>query len=374
MVRALSGPFLAVIDLIGLRPRSGTQRAATAWLNWRAAVLPAAAALVFLSLLSAANPLIATLVNGLSIGGFFDFYPGLSLLAALMFYLALRPLALTDPIPRMPDLDVDGAAPAWHSVYFAPGPVIATLVLLNGIFALQNGLDLHYLWSGAALPPGFTHAEYVHRGADALILAALAAGALTIAALWPGSRSEASAPVRGLVYLWIGQTLLLVVSSVARTLAYVDAYGMTEMRLTGLIWMGLVALGLGLIGFRILTSRSNLWLLNANLAAAFALIFALGFFDNRAAVAEFNVSRALDPVHAGEYFDLAYLDGLGVSALPALRRHAGALAPRSDGREISRQGEVAAVIASLERRRAMQQAHWRRWTLRAALIGGGEGP
>ncbi len=42
--------------------------------------------------------------------------------------------------------------------------ITLSLVLFNALFAVQNGLDIAFLWSGAGLPQGVTLAEYAHRG------------------------------------------------------------------------------------------------------------------------------------------------------------------------------------------------------------------
>src|SRR5665213_1578045 len=53
--------------------------------------------------------------------------------------------------------------------------MVRSLVLFNALFALQTVLDLTYLWGGANLPDGMSHAEYAHRGAYPLIVTALLA-------------------------------------------------------------------------------------------------------------------------------------------------------------------------------------------------------
>ena len=50
---------------------------------------------------------------------------------------------------------------------------------------------------------------------------------------------------------------------------------MTLWRLSGLIWMGLVAAGLIFIVARVITRRSNPWLINVNLGTAFAVLLML---------------------------------------------------------------------------------------------------
>ena len=65
--------------------------------------------------------------------------------------------------------------------------MIVSLVAFNLIFALQNGLDLAFLWSGAPLPGDLTLAGYAHRGAYPLIATALLAGLFVLVTLRPGS-------------------------------------------------------------------------------------------------------------------------------------------------------------------------------------------
>ena len=64
---------------------------------------------------------------------------------------------------------------------------LALSPLFQAVFALQNGLDLAFLWSGAPLPDGMTLAEYAHRGAYPLIATALLAGLFVLVTLRPGA-------------------------------------------------------------------------------------------------------------------------------------------------------------------------------------------
>ena len=120
------------------------------------------------------------------------------------------------------------------------------------------------------------------------------------------------------------QNVILVASSAVRTLSYIDAYGMTLWRLSGLIWMGLVAAGLIWIALRLVTKRGHLWLVNANLATTFLALMACGFTDFKSIVADWNVDKALASVtvHSQSQVlsvDGSYLVSMGPSALPALR-------------------------------------------------------
>ena len=132
-----------------------------------------------------------------------------------------------------------------------------SLILFNALFALQSGLDLVYLWGGATLPDGMSHAEYAHRGAYPLIVTALLAAGFVLIAMRPGGPAEQSRLIRPLVLAWIGQNVLLVISSIFRLDLYVAAFSLTYLRLAAFIWMGLVAAGLLLILIQIMLRKPD---------------------------------------------------------------------------------------------------------------------
>ena len=239
--------------------------------------------------------------------------------------------------------------------------VTASLLAFNAVFALQNGLDLAFLWSGAPLPEGMTLAEYAHRGAYPLIVTALLAGLFVLVALRPGSKTAASRSVRLLVTLWIGQNLLLVASTMLRTFDYIHAYSLTRLRIAALLWMALVALGLVLICYRLLRGRSGAWLINANLLAALLVLGACSFVDLGRMAAAWNVRHAREVGGAGAPIDLCYLRQLGPSALlPLLELETRPLPPRLRPR-------VRWVRAQVMAETRLGQADWHGWTARNAL-------
>ncbi|NIP84168.1 MAG: DUF4173 domain-containing protein, partial [Planctomycetales bacterium] len=74
----------------------------------------------------------------------------------------LRTGACAWPVGWRADLPAPGEVSTGGLV--SPTSVRNALILFNGLFAVQTGLDATYLWSGAALPEGMTYAEYAHRG------------------------------------------------------------------------------------------------------------------------------------------------------------------------------------------------------------------
>ncbi|WP_162197172.1 DUF4153 domain-containing protein [Loktanella sp. S4079] len=134
--------------------------------------------------------------------------------------------------------------------------VTRALVLFNVMFAVQSVLDLSYLWGGVRLPDGVSYAQYAHQGAYPLVVVALLAGGFALLVQpWLNGRRI----LKSLMYIWVGQTVLLVLSSILRLDLYVEVYGLTRLRFAAFIWMTLVALGLLLIVMQIVTRQSRSW-------------------------------------------------------------------------------------------------------------------
>ena len=150
------------------------------------------------------------------------------------------------------------------------------------------------------------------------MVTALLAALFVLVTLRPGSATASSRMVRRLVTAWIAQNLVLVFSAALRTWDYVEAYSLTVLRLSALLWMALVAAGLALVWWRMLAGKSASWLINANLASAGLLLTGVCFVDLAAVSATWNVRHAKEIDGDGAGLDLCYLDALRGSAVPAL--------------------------------------------------------
>jgi hypothetical protein len=201
---------------------------------------------------------------------------------------------------------------------FSRESILYSLIIFNLLFSAQTVMDLIYLWGGRALPDGMSYAEYAHRGAYPLIATALLAGAFLVIALRPGSATEGMRSIRYLVYCWIGQNVFLVISSIWRTVLYIEEYSLTYLRLAALIWMGLVALGLVLLVLRIVWTRSNNWLINLNGITLLTVLMICAFINLGSVIAQFNVEHCKEVNGKGPVLDLKYLREIGPASLPAL--------------------------------------------------------
>lgn len=296
---AAFGPALDVLRLSRLKRRKGLSGLALAG----RLAMPVVGGGIFLALFSAANPLISETLRALAV-------PALSVesVARAAFWLFVLTAVATTLRPRwrrcrieLPERKRGPSAPALTA------SITGSLVVFNAVFALQNGLDVVFLWSGAPLPGEMTLADYAHRGAYPLIATALLAGMFVLVALQPGSDTARRPLVRRLVVLWIAQNLLLVASSMLRTTDYIEAYALTRLRIAALVWMALVAVGLGLICWRMLRDKSAHWLIDTNVAATLGVLAVMSAVDLGALAAAWNVRHAREAGGRGGDLDLGYL-------------------------------------------------------------------
>lgn len=281
-------------------------------------VMPVLCGLVFIGLFAEANPIFADLL------GYLDPFAWLTEdgVVRLIFWgfasVILWPFMR--PARAMKVQAVSLRAPGPESEVFGEAAILRALLIFNALFALQTALDFMYLTGGAALPDGMTYAAYAHRGAYPLVATAMLAAGFVLAALRDGSASAANPLIRRLVYLWIAQNVALTATAAFRNMLYVEAYGLTELRLAAFVWMGLVALGLTLIIARIAWRKSGAWLVGRNTLSLGATLVTAVTLNTSAFIADYNVSKWLGDPDRITAIDTTYLMRLGPPAIPAVDR------------------------------------------------------
>ncbi len=279
----------------GIEPGGGSR----VWL--RSWAFPAGGALVLITLLADANPILSEwIARALNFDLDFE-----AMLERALFWLGMGlliwPLLTADPAALPQATTTPGFGRGISLPGLNPQSVANALVVFNLVMAVQTLMDLGYLWAGADLPEGMSHAEYAHRGAYPLLATALLAGGFALAARpWLEER-RALLP---LMVLWLGQNVLLCLSAVYRLKLYVDAFGLTYLRIHAAIWMALVAVGLALIGWQIWRRRSNGWLMARTAGLGISVLYLCSFVNFAALIATQNLARA-------DYDDLSYICGLG---------------------------------------------------------------
>jgi hypothetical protein len=326
--------------------------------------LPFALGAIFVWLFVQANPIFEDLIPAFDLRAFLASLSPLRILlwifvvGATWSFVVIRTPALTAQLNP-----VDPIGPALNqsnSILLGEAAILRSLCVFNIIFAFQTASDLSYLWGGMALPRGMTLATYAHRGAFPLIVTTLLAGAFVLATMRSGGAAERSGLLRALVFVWIGQNILLVLSSIMRLELYVATYSLTLWRVAAFIWMGLVAGGLVLVVFRILMRWSNAWLIGATLAMLLVTLYGCCFVNFSRLIATYNVTHARQLNTGCRDLDAAYLGGLGAEIIPVI-----------DAIEKTQPGGHLCTIHFLHQRRSTlanehnsRMADWRAWTFR----------
>nr|WP_312846087.1 DUF4173 domain-containing protein [Streptomyces sp. WAC05374] len=220
------------------------------------------------------------------------------------------------------------AAPLrWDGVKVRPGRPRARLewalplIVLNLLFAAFNAVQLTVLFGGyekVLNQTGLTYAEYARQGFWQLLWATLLTLAVIGLALrWaPRDGARDRTLVRSVLGTLCLLTLVVVASALRRMDLYVDAYGLTRLRVSVAameLWLGLVLvliMAAGIVGAR------RLHLPRAVAVSAAAGVLAFGLVSPDGLVAERNVQRY---ERTGK-IDIGYLDGLSADAVPALDR------------------------------------------------------
>jgi hypothetical protein len=194
------------------------------------------------------------------------------------------------------------------------GVVLGSLVALFSAFVL---VQVRYLFGGESLVQetiGLTYAQYARRGFFELVAAAALLLPVLLALDWARRRDRIS----GLVFRLLAGALVLLlfvvmVSALQRMHVYMDAFGLTELRLY--VVTILFALGAVFVWFlwTVLRERREEFALGAGAVAIVALL-ALNIISPDAWIADTNTTRLSE----GRSFDAYHASQLGPEAAPIL--------------------------------------------------------
>jgi hypothetical protein len=347
-------PVMDCLRVFKLNMRRHKPRPQT--LTWHIWIVPIGCTLVFFLLFAAANPLIGDTLRQIdpsSLGemissGRIAFWLMMGAFVWPFLHLRAARKRVTTPV---------SIQPALPPVFFSAPAILYSLIPFNALFAIENLLDLGYLWFGMALPHGMTFSEYAHQGAYPLIITAILAAAFVLVAMRPNGEGQHSRPIRLLVVAWTLQNLMLVFSALRRLDLYVESYSLTYLRVAAFIWMALVAFGLATILIRILRQSTSSWLVSTNAVALGVTLYLSCFVDISAMIARYNINHCREVTGQGASLDLPYFEDLGPSVIPVLDEEIPLVADTT-----------LAVHLQSERRRLALHAderdhNWRAWTL-----------
>ena len=336
-------------------------------------LLPVALGCLFLGLFAHANPVISLALSAVkkAILDMLKWLPSLDFIGHLVFWITIGAVVWTMLRHRARDPETEAPAPpqeclCWCDRLLQPDVIRNALVIFNVLFAVQTTLDFWYLLGGGTLPQGVTYAEYAQRGAYPLVATALLAAGFVLVTFRDGSVSAETRTARWLVYGWLAQNVLLVVSAGWRLWMYVSVYSLSRLRLAAGLWMVLVACGLILIIVRIWGRRSNGWLVRCNLLSLAAALMIHSCGMPNMLIADFNVRHCREMGCADACpVDIKYLTSLGYDALPALIR----LEYRVEGNRLLSDNVHSAIVKA---KRSLDTASrdWRGATLKRRYVTG----
>ncbi|MEI7979253.1 MAG: DUF4173 domain-containing protein [Bacteroidota bacterium] len=192
---------------------------------------------------------------------------------------------------------------------------VLMLSLLNGLLLLVNVLDLQFMFGGELLPANISYSEYVHQGIFSLILSIIIAIGII---LWyfRGTQNFAQQKtLKVLAYVWIAQNLLMLLSAAYKNNLYINEFSLTYKRIGVYVFLIATAAGLLFTLIKLLTKRSNFYLVKANSLAWYVILVMAVPIGWDKMITEFNIYQAQSK---GKEPDVAYLWSLSYQAYPAL--------------------------------------------------------
>jgi hypothetical protein len=271
---------------------------------------------LFTLILANADPVLATLRDGLA-----EALARLEFVPRLMFFGGLFTLVLGGG--GIVVLRASGPRPG--VVETAPAPRLADterLVVLGAVgalFAVFLLLQLSYLFGNApsVAGSGVTFSEYARRGFAELSTVATLGTILVVTLEHWAARGPRERWARFLAVAVVVEVEILLISALRRLWLYESAYGFTTLRLYAHVYMVGVALFLALLGWGLTRGLTSGWLARRAAGIAVVAMILPIYWNHEAWIVRQNVGRFLRT----EQLDTSYLVwGLSPNAVPALLR------------------------------------------------------
>ncbi len=187
------------------------------------------------------------------------------------------------------------------------GMILGTLCALFGVFV---AIQFKYLFLGSPTGVGITYSEYARRGFFELVLiSALTLGVIVLFHTLLEQERRTRRLFSLLSALLVALVFIVMASAVKRMLMYVDAYGLTGLRIyptAFMLWLALVFVWLALT---VLREKRQYFAFGA-LVAGFVVILGLNVANPDALIARVNTSRPK--------VDADFLNTLSADAVPTL--------------------------------------------------------
>ncbi len=198
--------------------------------------------------------------------------------------------------------------------------VIVVLGSVCALLALFVGFQFAFLFRGEAQIdlPGVTYAEYARSGFFQLLwVSVLVVGLIWLALGKIGASPPGRARIalRAIATTMILLTAVILISALMRLGLYIDAYGLTRLRLSSRLFTYLVAAVLAILLVQVYWHRRHIFICGVAIAG-FVFLFALNAINPDARIAEHNLARATGEAKPNTDF----MWDLGADAMPVFLR------------------------------------------------------
>ncbi len=215
---------------------------------------------------------------------------------------------------------VQSGSGSWLS---APNELLMGMVmfaLLNLVLFTVNGLNVFYMWVNNRLPEGVSVAEFLHDGADTLILSIILAIAVLLF-VFRGylNFAENNRWLKMLAYTWIAQNALLVITTANTNWWIIQSSGLTRRRIGVYVYLALCIIGLTTTFIKVAKRKTNWFLFRKNAWAFYAVFIAGCFFNWDEIIVNYNCKNYKSLELA--YIDRGYQTELSYTCLATLYKY-----------------------------------------------------
>lgn len=273
--------------------------------------------IIFLALYKQANPLFAENTRWINFDfislkwllftffAFFIVYP-------LFYHKSIKPIESWENTLGLQTLPPSAEKPSRYETERFAGVIL--FIFLNAMLIILNFGDITTIWFKFSLPKGMKHSDFVHSGVGLIIFSIIIATIL-IMFLFRKNFNEFkhSKILKGLVYFWIVQNIVMLVSTMFRNDLYIQSFNFTYKRIGVYYWLGLAVFGLLIMFAKVLGNKSNWFLIRTNFAVWFTVLSFSGLVNWDGVITQYNLkNKPLRDV------DLFYLFSLSDTNIPEL--------------------------------------------------------
>jgi hypothetical protein len=275
--------------------------------------------ILFLNLYQSSNPLFAANTKWInfdfiSITWIFFTLGGFLLMYSFLYHQTIKPIEVWENNLALKNTIVqenDSVGKYYETERFGG---LLLFIVLNVMLVVLNVGDIQTLYFGGGLPKGITHSDFVHNGVGVIIFSIIIATSLMLFLFRKEFISiKNNKALVACIYLWIGQNILMLSSTVIRNQLYIHDYNFTYKRIGVYVWLLLAVIGLLIMFWKIYKKQSNWYLIKTNVAVWFTVLTLSSVVNWDVLITRYNISnKPLKDV------DFHYLFSLSDANLPDL--------------------------------------------------------